>query len=245
MSEELLEPEAPTPPAAKKGLGPAAILGLLLLVGALGFCGYIYSFWLTHNSRIARLKAKNGDFVQLQHRGDEDEFAAQPRNNRRRGGDSEAPEEGAEGAEGAAAPKKPEPPKEPSQLEKYINDMKPLPVQVVYWKDPGLTPADIELLLEFRDLEILSVKCDKIDSKTIERFLTLPRLRRLSIQATELDTSGLDSWKANEKFANLKLINTKWSGSEISDVLEKSESNKSIKNKVTATSTAGPSFGGM
>lgn len=34
MSDELLEPEAPTPPAAKKGLGPAAILGILLLVGA-------------------------------------------------------------------------------------------------------------------------------------------------------------------------------------------------------------------
>ena len=242
MSDELLEPEAPTTPAPKKGLGPAAILGLILLVGALGFCGYIYSFWLNHNSRIARLKAKNGDFVQLQHRGDEDEFAAQPRNNRRRGGGDEDAEEG---AEGAAAPKKPEQPKEPSQLEKYITDMKPLPVQVVYWKDPGLTPADIDLLLEFRDLEILSVKCDKIDSKTIERFLTLPRLRRLSIQATELDTSGLDSWTANEKFANLKLINTKWSGSDIGDVLEKADTNKSIKSKVTATSTAGPSFGGM
>jgi len=241
MSDELLEPEATTPTAPKKGLGPAAILGLLLLVGALGFCGYIYSFWFSHNSRIGRLKAKNGDFVQLQHRGGDDEFAAQPSNNRRRGGD----DEGSEGAEGAVAAKKPEPPKEPSQLEKYITDMKPLPVQVVYWKDPGLTPADIELLLEFRDLEILSVNCDKIDAKTIERFLTLPRLRRLSIQASELDTSGLEGWKVDGKFANLNLVCKNWSGSDIGDVLEKAKSNKSFKNKVTAASSARPSFGGM
>lgn len=245
MTDELLEPEAPLQPATKKGLGPAAILGILLLVGAIGFCGYIYSFWLTHNSRVARLKAKNGDFVQLRNRLDDDEFAAQPSNPRRRGADAGGAEEGAEGAEGAAAPKKSEPPKEPSLLEKYINDMKPLPIQVVYWKDPGLTPADVDLLLEFRDVEILTVSCEKVDSKTIERFLTLPRLRRLSIQATELDTSGLDNWKTNEKFANLKLINTKWSGAQISDVLEKAESNTSIKNKVTATSSAGPSFSGL
>lgn len=245
MSDELLEPEVTTPTVSKKGLGPAAILGLLLLVGTLGFCGYIYSFWLTHNSRIARLKAKNGDFVQLTNRGDYDEFAAQPSNSRRRGGDTEGSEDGGEGGEGATAAKKPEPPKEPSQLEKYITDMKPLPVQVVYWKDPGLTPADIELLLEFRDLEILSVTCDKIDSKTIDRFLNLPRLRRLSIQASELDTSGLDGWKANEKFANLNLICKNWSESDIGDVLKKSGSNKSIKNKVTAASIVRPAFGGM
>jgi hypothetical protein len=242
MSDELLEPDTnPPTPVAKPKLSPASIIALLLVLGALCFGGYIYSFWFTHNSRIARLKAKNGDFVQLQHRGDVDEFEPPAPRRGRRGAPEGGEEEGTESAEEA---KKPEP-KVPSAVEKYINDMLPLPIQVIYWKDPGLTPDDVNLITEFQDLEVLSIKCDKIDGPTIERFLNLPRIRRVSIQATSLDTEGIDKWGSNPKLVNLKLINTQWSGSDIRAVSAKSDENKELKDKVSVTSSAGPSFGGM
>lgn len=239
MSDELIENDTPPAPVTRPGLNPAPILAIMLVLGLLGFCGYIYSFWLTHNSRVARLKARNGDYVQLQHRGDFDEFAPPaPRGRRNREADDE--ESSAEEAS-AEQPK----PAEPNFLEKYINDMKPLPIQVVYWKDPELRSDDVNLLLEFRDLEVLSIKCDKIDGKTIEKFLNLPRIRRVSVQSKAMDLSGIESWSSNEKLVNLKLINTDWSGDDIGDIEKQAKANAKLKGKVDATSVAGPSFGGM
>jgi hypothetical protein len=205
---------------------------------ALGFCGYIYSFWLTHNTRVARLKARNGDFVQLQHRGDFDEFAP-PTARARRG--REGDEEGSDEEPAAAKPEA----AAPNFLEKYINDMKPLPIQVVYWKDPELRADDVDLLLEFRDLEVLSIKCDKIDGKTIEKFINLPNIRRVSVQSKQMDLSEINAWSCNEKLVNLKLINTDWSGDDIGDIDKQAKANPKLKGKMSVTSVAGPSFGGM
>jgi hypothetical protein len=238
MSDELIENDTPPAPVTRPGLNPAPILAILLALGALGFCGYIYSFWLTHNTRVARLKARNGDFVQLQHRGDFDEFAPPPpRARRNRDSDEE------ESPEAPAAAKTS--PAEPNFVEKYINDMKPLPIQVVYWKDPELRTDDVNLILEFSDLEVLSVKCDKIDGKAIEKFLNLPNIRRVSVQAKEIDVAGIESWASNEKLVNLKLINTDWSSEDIGDIEKQAKANPKLKGKMSVTSVAGPSFGGM
>lgn len=61
---------SPTPsptstPTKKPGLSPASWIALVLLVGALGIGGYIYSFWYEFNSKTGALKAKGGDFRQL------------------------------------------------------------------------------------------------------------------------------------------------------------------------------------
>lgn len=238
MSDELIENDTPPAPVTRPGLNPAPILAVLLALAALGFCGYIYSFWLNHNTRVARLKARNGDFVQLQHRGDFDEFAppAQRARRNRDGDDEESAEEPA-----AAKPKA----AEPNFLEKYINDMKPLPIQVVYWKDPELRADDVDLILEFRDLEVLSIKCDKIDGKTIEKFISLPNIRRVSVQSKEMDLSEINTWSCNEKLVNLKLINTEWTGEDIDDINKQAKANSNLKGKMSVTSVAGPSFGGM
>ncbi|MFN7733460.1 MAG: hypothetical protein ACK5OB_16300 [Pirellula sp.] len=243
MSDELIENDTPPAPVTRPRLNPAPILAILLVLGALGFCGYIYSFWLTHNTRVARLKARNGDFVQLQHRGDFDEFAPPAQRARRNREADDEESSAADPADGASA-EKPKP-AEPNFLEKYINDMKPLPIQVVYWKDPELRVDDVSLILEFSDLEVLSIKCDKIDGKAIEKFLNLPSIRRVSVQAKEIDVAGIESWASNEKLVNLKLINTDWSSEDIGDIEKQAKANPKLKGKMSVTSVAGPSFGGM
>ncbi|MEI8212739.1 MAG: hypothetical protein WCI02_11365 [Planctomycetota bacterium] len=240
MSDELIENDTPLTPVTKPKPNPASIIAILLILGVIGFSGYVYSFWFTHNSRTARLKARNGDFVQLQRRSGDDEFAATPpRNgNGRNDNDSESKED--DSSEGSKASKN-----EPNAVEKFVKDLMPLPIQIVYWKEPKLQAEDIDLILEFQDLEILSVKCDQIDAKTIERFLNLPRIRRINIQSNSIDTKGIESWVANDKFANLKFINTKWSDEDMRNVQDQAKENLTLKRKLTLTSSAAPAFGGM
>jgi hypothetical protein len=239
MSDELIENDTPPTTVTKPKLNIASIIAILLILGVVGFSSYIYSFWFTHNSRTARLKARNGDFVQLQRRADDDEFAPAPPRNRNRGNDS-----GSENKEGDSTEVS-KVAKEPNAVEKFIKDMMPLPIQIVYWKEPKLQAEDIDLILEFQDLEVLSVKCEQIDAKSIERFLNLPRIRRVSVQSKSIDTTGIESWSANEKLVDLRLINTSWSDEEIQDVSDKAKQNPKLKKKMTVTSSDGPSMGGM
>lgn len=250
MSDELLEAETAPVPVTTKSSRPsfATILGLALLVIAIGLGLYVGSFWQQHNSRLARLKAKNGDYVQFEHRGDIDEFAPpQQRQGRRgRGGDGEEGGEGNEGEnqDGGGDNLAKREVKEPAWYDKYVEEMFPKPVHVVYWRDPSLTADDIKMILEFQDLEILSINCDSVDSDAIGKFLALPKLRRLNIQAKKLGVEGIDSWKPESKFRTLSLINPSWTGEEIEAVYKKAEGNAALKDKINATSSARPSFGG-
>lgn len=229
MSDELLEAETPPVPKTKaSGPSPATIIGLALLAVAIGFGLYIGSFWQAHSSRTSRLKAKSGDFVQLEHRGEIDEFAPPKRNEGEGGGQVYAIREV----------------QEPAWYESYLQDMLPQPIQIVYWKNPTLAPEDINLLMEFGDLESLNVTCDKIESSTIERFLTLPKLRRLRIQSDDLDASTIGNWKVDSKITNITLVNPKWSRGDMKTIQESARANEGLKDKLDMTTSTGPSFGG-
>jgi len=232
MSDELIDAETPAVPVTKKGLSPASILGLLLLLVVLGAGIYVGMFWLSHNSRTSRLKAKNGDFVQLEHRGDVDEFA--PPEPRRRRGDEDAADE----------PEAKKEPAEPTWYDQYMTEMFPKPIQIVYWRDPALTDSDVNLLMEFSDLEVLSVSCEAIKPEAIEKLLSLPKLRRLNITSPGLDASTIASWKADPKFSFLTLVCSKWSSEQIKEIMANVESNPALKDKVTAVSVLRPTFGG-
>lgn len=229
MSDELLEAETPPVPKTNaSGPSPATIIGLALLAASIGLGLYIGSFWQAHSSRISRLKAKSGDFVQLEHRGEIDEFAP-PKENEGGGGRVYATREF----------------KEPAWYDKYLEEMFPKPIQFVYWKHPTLAPEDINLLMEFSDLESLNVTCDKIESSTIEKFLTLPKLRRLRIQSDDLGASTIGTWKVDSKITNITLVNPKWSRSEMNTIKENAGSNEGLKDKLDMTTSTGPSFGGF
>lgn len=229
MSDELLEAETPPVPKIKaSGPSPATIIGLALLAAAIGFGLYIGSFWQAHSSRTSRLKAKSGDFVQLEHRGEIDEFAP-PKQNEEGGGRVYATREF----------------KEPTWYETYLQDMLPKPIQIVYWKNPTLAPEDINLIMEFGDLESLNVTCDQIESSTIEKFLTLPKLRRLRIQSDALDASTIGSWKVDSKITNVTLVNPKWSPGDMKTIKGNAGTNEGLKDKLDMTTSTGPSFGGF
>ena len=232
MSDELLEAETPPVPKAKaSGPSPATIIGLALLAAVIG-CGlYVGSFWQAHSSRTARLKAKNGDFVQLEHRGEIDEFAPPKR-------------EAAEGGRGGSQVYATREVKEPAWYDPYLEELFPKPIQIVYWKNPSLGPEDINLLMEFSELEALNVTCDKIESTTIEKFLTLPKLRRLRIQSSNLDASTIESWKIDPKITNVTLVNPKWSGDDMKKISDGAKANAGLKDKLDMTTSTGPSFGG-
>lgn len=231
MSDELLEAETPPVPKTKGGgPSPATIIGLLLLAAVAGAGLYVGTFWQAHNSRTTRLKAKNGDFVQLEHRGEIDEFAPPKR------------EEGS-GREGSQVYATREL-QEPAWYDPYLEEMFPKPVQIVYWRNPALEPEDIDLLLEFNELESLNVTCDQIDSGTIEKFLSLPKLRRMRIQANQLDASTIGSWKIDSRITNITLVNPKWSRDEMRTIQESAKANEGLKDKLDMTTTTGPSFGG-
>ncbi len=236
MSDDLLEAETPAAPAPKKGLSAATIIGIALLLAVAGIGLYLGSFWQSHNSRIGRLKAKNGDFIQLEHRGDVDEFEPEAPRGRR------GVVEGDKIGEDVGADK--EEVKEPQWYDKYMEDMLPKPIQVVYWREPTLTEDDVSLLMEFNDLEMLSVNCQSIGADAIERFLTLPKLRRLTVQAQELDAATIGKWKAADKLRTLTLVNPKWDGKAISEIQESAKENETLKGKVNATASVRPSFGG-
>lgn len=228
MSDELLEAETPPVPKVKaSGPSPATIIGLALLAAAIGFGLYIGSFWQAHSSRTSRLKAKSGDFVQLEHRGEIDEFAP--------------PEKDKKGVLVYATREF----KEPTWYDKYLEEMLPKPIQVVYWKNPTLAPEDINLIMEFNDLESLNVTCDTIESSTIEKFLTLPKLRRLRIQSEALDASTIGNWKVNSRITNITLVNPKWSSGDMDTIKGNADTNEGLKGKLDLTTVTGPSFGGF
>ncbi len=236
MSDEILEPEN-EPAAQLKSSGklsPASIIGLALLLAVILFGGYVASFWIPHNSRISRLKARNGDYVQLMHRGDFDEFGGGGGGGggggRRNSNDSEEPKETPE-------------PKEPTVYEQYMKELFPQPIQVVYWKDQDLKPDDVELLMQFQDAEVMNVNCREIQSKSIERLLELPNLRRLKIQSEDLDISSIKNWKLSKKIVQIQLVNGKWKSADMDEVRTAAESNKPLAEKLQVSSQTGPSFG--
>jgi hypothetical protein len=234
MSDELIEAEtAPVPVTKASKPSVATILGILLLLAAIGAGLYVGSFWQSHNSRIARLKARSGDFVQLERRGDEDEF--EPPSRRQRGENED--EGGAETSKSTV--------KEPSWYEPYVTEMFPKPVQVIYWKDPALAPEDVDLLLQFPELEILSIKCESVESSAIEKFLSIPSLRRLSIKASKIDTSKIGEWKLDKKLKNITLINLTWKKDEMDMVRDQAKSNERLKGKLSLTNDDRPMAGAM
>jgi hypothetical protein len=232
MSDELIEAETAPVPVTKAGKpSVATILGILLLLAAIGAGLYVGSFWQSHNSRIARLKAKNGDFVQLERRGEYDEF--------------ESPSRGQEGEkeEEAGTDTSKQTPKEPAWYESYVEEMFPKPVQIIYWRDPSLGPDDVNLLLQFADLEVLSISCESIDASTIDKFLAIPTLRRLSIKATNIDVSKIGEWKVDKKLTSVTLTNTSWKNDDMRKVREQAKPNESLKGKLNVSNSDRPSFG--
>jgi hypothetical protein len=63
-SNDIVDTEdQPTPVKAKPPIAVVLLLVLILIAGVFGL--YIGSFWMAQSSQLAKLKARNGDFVQL------------------------------------------------------------------------------------------------------------------------------------------------------------------------------------
>lgn len=253
---------------AKKGLSPATIIALILIAIAAGFGGYIGVAWNTHNARVSKLKARMGDYVQLRIEEEVEETPAPAGRGRgpgrgqngegSEGGNNEAGSgegsgngdaggggEGGRRRRGGApeAPKKPAKPK-PNAFEKWLAQMLPAPVQVVYWRDPKLSKDDVTFLAEFKDVEIMSVTCEKIDEAMIAQLLTLPNIQRLRITASDLSTETIGKWKIPESLARLTLVNPTWKEKEMDAVGDAASENKGLEGKISITNQIGPSFGG-
>lgn len=268
IMSETTEPVAPTETAegapAKKGLSPATIIALVLVAIAAGFGGYLGVVWNNHNARVSKLKARMGDYVQLRieeeveetpapggrgrgpARGEGNE-AGNGSDNEEKGGEGNG-DAGAEGGRrrrggGAEAPKKPKKPK-PNAFEKWLADMLPAPIQVVYWRDPKLSKEDVTFLTEFKDVEIMSVTCEKIDEAMIAQLLALPNIQRLRITASELSTESIGKWKIPESMIRLTLVNPTWKDKDMDAVGDAASENKGLENKISITNQIGPSFGG-
>lgn len=234
MSDDLLEPETPVAPPPAAGNHFATILGILLLLVGIGFGVYVGAIWQSHNSRVARLKARNGDFVQLDDPTAEDEDVKIDL----------SPESKEAQTPGDGTPTKSTSDSMSTTLyNTYVAQLFPKPVHVIYWKDPDLKPEDIELIREFKDLQQLTVRCESIDGATVQQILDFPKLRKVRIQANKLDTAEIKSWKADKRLKNMTLVNPNWERADIRKLQQEADENETLKEKVNATNSTRPAFG--
>jgi hypothetical protein len=246
MSENntTLEPNQSESARPRKAfLSPATIILLMLIAGAGAFFGFIGLQWNSHNNKIAKLKARSGDYVQLIKEEEEpDPVTTAPSNPDAKNGNSgnDQPRRVGRGQ----PPKKPAGPK-PNPVQKWISQMLPAPVNVVYWRDPKLAPADVDFLVEFRDAEIMSISCESIDESTITRLLALPNIQRLRITSSSIPTENIKTWKIPEGLLNMTLVNPTWKGTDLDKIDKDASENKPLADKLNVTNSTGPSFGGV
>ncbi len=219
-----------TPPTPSKGMSPSNIVAGIILLAIAGFGLYIGSFWWSHSSRISNLKSRRGDFVQLLRQ----EEGPEPGNRRQQGTDAEGDKK-----------------EEPKKAEKgvmdyvhsFIRDITPSPIQVVYWKDPNLDKAGVDLILQFADVETMSIKCDSIDNQTMLKILSMPKLKRLRVTSKDIEFKAIDSWETTKTLESLTLINTTWKSKDMDEVRTVGEKNKGLAGKLNVSNQDGPVFG--